>query len=89
MKTTESEAKETSKENEAAQEGESLKADGERERLNGSVEMTKPTTNGIVANFNGDASQDDMTVGTPTPNGKGKLREVDGGMISPESLEAT
>ncbi len=89
MKTNEGEAKETGKENEAAKECESVKANVEKEKSNGVVESTKPTTNGVVANVNGDATQNDLTVGTPTPKGTGKQRETDGGMISPESLEAT
>lgn len=89
MKTNEGEAKETGKENGAAKDGESLKANAEKEKSNGVTESIKSTNNSVTANVNRDATQDDLTVGTPTPKGKGKQRETDGGMISPESLEAT
>jgi transcriptional activator SPT7 len=84
MKTNEGEAKETGKENGATKDGESLKANPEK-----ALELTKLTNNSLATNVNGDASQDDLTVGTPTPRGEGKQRETNGGMISPESLEAT
>ena len=54
--------------------------------------VKKPTVNGIVgngANAAGD-SGGDATMGTPTPARKGKGKSGnEGGMISPESLEAT
>lgn len=89
MKLNDGEAKETRKENETVEGGENSKANAEKDKPNGVRELNEPITNGVVATVNGDATQDDLTVGTPNPNGKAKQREVDGGMISPESLEAT
>lgn len=89
MKLNDGEAKETNKENETVEVGENSKANAEKDKPNGVREMNGATANGVVATVNGDATQDDLTVGTPNSKGKAKQREVDGGMISPESLEAT
>ena len=81
MKTNEGEAKETGKENVAEKEG-------EKETQSSTKKAT--TTNGVLSNGTNAAgdSGGDVTMGTPTPKGKGKSGN-EGGMISPESLEAT
>ena len=85
MKMNDGEAKETGKETEGSKEGESSKA-GEKEKEKEKDEATpkKPNTNGVVTHST--AAGND-TISTPTS--KGKQRETEGGMISPESLEAT
>ena len=89
MKTNDGEAKETGKDNETSKEGESSKTNEEKHKTTNGAELEKPVTNGITENGTMDAAPDDMTIGTPTPKGKGKQKEIEGGMISPESLEAT
>lgn len=84
MKTNEGEAKETGKENVAEKEGDKDKKDETQSSTK------KATTNGVVINGTNAAvdSGGDVTMGTPTPKGKRKSVN-EGGMISPESLEAT
>lgn len=84
MKPNEGEAKEMGKENVAEKEGEKDKKDETQSSTK------KATTNGVVSNGTNAAldSGGDVTMGTPTPKGKGKSGN-EGGMISPESLEAT
>ena len=89
MKINDGEAKETGKENEVGKEGDYSKANGEKDKLDSVAESLNPTTNGVLTNGNAAATQDDMTFGTPTSKGKAKQKEIEGGMISPESLEAT
>lgn len=89
MKTNDGEAKETGKENEAPKDNDNSKVVGEKDKITNLGESDKPTTNGVVENGVPEATQGDMTIETPTPKGKRKQREVEGGMISPESLEAT
>ena len=88
FKTSDGEAKEIGKE--TAAEKESGKG-GEKDKKDGTqTPPKKPTTKGIMSN-GADATVDssgDVTMGTPTPKGKGKSGN-EGGMISPESLEAT
>lgn len=89
MKLNEGEAKEVGKENVA--EKESGKG-GEKEKKDETqTPAKKATTNGIASNSANVAvdSGGDVTMGTPTPKGKGKSSGNEGGMISPESLEAT
>ncbi|KAK3168059.1 hypothetical protein OEA41_004505 [Lepraria neglecta] len=83
MKMNDGEAKETAKETEGSKEGESSKA-GEKEKEKEEATPKKPNTNGVVTHST--AAGND-TISTPTS--KGKQRETEGGMISPESLEAT
>lgn len=89
MKMTDGEAKEMGKENvaekESGKEGEKDKKDGTQ------TPAKKPTTNGVVSNGANAAvdSGGDVALGTPTPKAKGKSGGNEGGMISPESLEAT
>lgn len=88
MKLNEGEAKETGKEN--AAEKESGK-EGEKDRKDETqTPGKKAVTNGVASNSANVAvdSGGDVTMGTPTPKGKGKSGN-EGGMISPESLEAT
>ena len=88
MKMADGEAKETGKENVAEKEN---GKEGEKDKKD--VTQTpakKPTVNGVVSN-GAKAALDqggDVPMGTPTPKGKGKSGS-EGGMISPESLEAT
>lgn len=90
MKLNEGEAKEMGKENNVA-EKESGK-EGEKDKKDEThTPAKKATTNGTVSNSAANAALDsggDVTMGTPTPKGKGKVGN-EGGMISPESLEAT
>lgn len=89
MKSNDGESKETGKENEPAKEGEHPKVNGEKEKPSEAVVTpAKPMTNDVLPDFDA-PSQDDATIGSPTPKGKRKERENEGGMISPESLEAT
>ena len=85
MKMNDGEAKETGKETgkqtEGSKEGESSKA-GEKEKDEATPK--KPNTNGVVTHSTA-AGNDTIS----TPMSKGKQRETEGGMISPESLEAT
>ena len=88
MKTADGEAKETGKEN-VAEKGDVK--EGEKDRKDETqTPVKKSTTNGVVSNGANAAvdSGGDVTMGTPTPKGKGKSGN-EGGMISPESLEAT
>lgn len=88
MKPTEGEAKELGKENVAEKES---GKEGEKEKKDETQTPAKRTiTNGVVSNSASVAADSggDVTMGTPTPKGKGKIGN-DGGMISPESLEAT
>ena len=84
MKLNEGEAKEVGKENVAEKEGEKEKKDEMQ------TPAKKATTNGVATNSANVAVDPggDVTMGTPTPKGKGKVGN-EGGMISPESLEAT
>ena len=86
MKAADGEAKEMGKENVAEKEN---GKEGERDKNETQTPAKKPTTNGAVSN-GANATVDpsgDVTMGTPTPKGKGKSGNE--GMISPESLEAT
>ena len=86
MKAGDGEAKEMGKENVAEKEN---GKDSEKDKKDDAqTPAKKPTANGGVINGNNATveSGGDVTVGTPTPKGKGKS---EGGMISPESLEAT
>lgn len=88
MKTADGEAKETGKDN--AAEKDSGK-EGEKDKKDESqTPAKKPTVNGVASNGANAAvdSGGDVTMGTPTPKGKGKSGN-EGGMISPESLGAT
>ena len=88
MKLADGEAKENGKENVA--EKENGKEDKDK-KAESQTPAKKPVTNGVVSNGAGAAAVDsgaDVTMGTPTPKGKEKGGN-DGGMISPESLEAT
>ena len=88
MKPTDGEAKETGKENVAEKES---GKEGEKEKKDETqTPAKKPITNGVVSNSASVAADSggDVTMGTPTPKGKGKSGN-DGGMISPESLGAT
>ena len=87
MKTNDGEAKDVVKDNGAGKEGD--KTNGEKDKFDSVAESNRATTNGIPANENFAASHGDMTIGSPTPKGKSKQKEIEGGMISPESLEAT
>ena len=89
MKTNDGEAKETGKDNGAGKEGENVTVNGEKDKFEGVAESNKATTNGVPITESFAAAQDEMTMGTPNPRGKGKQKEIEGGMISPESLEAT
>ena len=86
MKLAEGDAKELGKENVAEKEN---GKDGEKDKKDESqtTPVKKATLNGVVGNAAVDAGAD-VTMGTPTPKGKGKSAN-EGGMISPESLEAT
>ena len=84
MKLNDSEAKETGKESEGAKEGESSKAGEKDKEKKDEATPSKPTANGVVAN-SAAASTDTIS----TPISKGKQKENEGGLISPESLEAT
>lgn len=84
------EAKEMGKENaaekESGKEGEKDKKDETQ------TPAKKATTNGVVSNGANSTvdSGGDVTMGTPTPTPKGKGKSgKEGGLISPESLEAT
>ena len=86
MKAGDGEAKEMGKENVAEKEN---GKDGEKDKKDDvQTPAKKPTANVGVINGNNATveSGGDVTMGTPTPKGKGKS---EGGMISPESLEAT
>ena len=86
MKAGDGEAKEMGKENFAEKEN---GKDGEKDKKDDvQTPAKKPTANVGVINGNNATveSGGDVTMGTPTPKGKGKS---EGGMISPESLEAT
>ena len=89
MKANDGEAKETGKENGAGKDGENTRGDADKDILDPVADSNQTATNGVVVNGNSAAAHDDTTMGTPTPKGKGKSREIEGGMISPESLEAT
>lgn len=89
MKLNDGEAKETGKENGSGKENEVPKAEAEKDNPDQVAELSRATTNGTLANGAATTVHDDMTVETATPKGKGKPREMEGGMISPESLEAT
>jgi len=89
MKTNDGEAKESGKENVAGKDTETSKADADKDNPDNAAESNKAMTNGVVTNGNSSMAHDETTVGTPTPKGKGKQKEIEGGMISPESLEAT
>lgn len=93
MKLNDGEAKETGKDNEGAKEGEKEK------EINGTPVASKPTINGVITIGTEECGGD--AIGTPTPRGKktgddtvetpsakGKQKADDGGLISPESLEA-
>ena len=86
MKLAEGDAKELAKENVAEKEN---GKDGEKDKKDETqtTPVKKPTVNGVVTNAAVDPGGD-VTMGTPTPKGKGKSAN-EGGMISPESLEAT
>ena len=97
MKLADGEAKEVGKENAAEKEGgKEVDRDRKEERQ---TPAKKPTANGVVSNGGNAAVVDaggDVTMGTPTstptPTSKGKGKGKagnEGGMISPESLEAT
>lgn len=86
MKAGDGEAKEMGKENVAERES---GKDGEKDRKDETqTPGRKPTTYGVGSNATKAivGSGGDVTMGTPTPKEKGKS---EGGMISPESLEAT
>ena len=86
MKAGDGEAKEMGKENVAEKES---GKDGEKDKKDDvQTPAKKSTANGGVIDGNHATveSGGDVTMGTPTPKGKGKS---EGGMISPESLEAT
>ena len=88
MKTADGEAKEMGKEN-VAEKGDGK--EGEKDKKDETqTPVKKSTTNGVASNGANAAvdSGGDVTMGTPTPKGKGKSGN-EGGMISPESLEAT
>ena len=86
MKLAEGDAKELAKENVAEKEnGKDSEKDKKDETQ--TTPVKKPTVNGVVSNAAVDPGGD-VTMGTPTPKGKGKSAN-EGGMISPESLEAT
>lgn len=89
MKLNDGEAKETGKENEVGPEGEKAQTNGITDTHTKSAESNSALTNGAMVNGNAAPPEDEVTMGTPTPKGKGKQREMEGGMISPESLEAT
>lgn len=90
FKQSNGEAKEAGKDNVAEKES---GKEGDKGRKDGTqTPGKKPTTHGVVSNGAPAAghSGGDVTMGTPTPKGKGKSgNENEGGMISPESLEAT
>lgn len=88
MKLNEGEAKETGKEN--AAEKESGKEGDKDKKDETQTPGKKALANGVASNSANVAvdSGGDVTMGTPTPKGKGKVGN-EGGMISPESLEAT
>lgn len=82
MKLNDGEAKETSKEGESAKSGENEKAGmKDKEKEDEGTPLGKPIPNGIVAHA---GTGDPDSLGTPTP--KGKQKENEGGMISPESI---
>lgn len=94
MKLNDGESKETGKEGEGMKEGEK-----EKEKHD-TPAAGKPITNGIITNGVEEAGGDANGTPTPkrkrtggdapgTPVAKGKQKADDGGMISPESLEAT
>lgn len=90
MKLNEGEAKEVvGKENVAERES---GKEGEKEKKDETqTPAKKATINGVASNNSANVAVDsagDVTMGTPTPKGKGKIGN-EGGMISPESLEAT
>ena len=89
MKLVEGDAKELGKENGAEKEN---GKEGEKDKKDETqTPVKKSTINGIFSNGATNAAADsggDVTMGTPTPKGKGKSAN-DAGMISPESLEAT
>ena len=88
MKTADGEAKEMGKENTAEKES---GREGEKDKKHETqTPAKKSNANGVVSNSANAAvdSGGDVTMGTPTPKGKGKSGN-EGGMISPESLEAT
>ena len=89
MKLNEGDAKEVGKENVAEKES---GKEGEKEKKDETqTPAKKAATNGVVASNSANVAVDsggDVTMGTPTPKGKGKVGN-EGGMISPESLEAT
>ena len=89
MKTNAGEAKEIGKENAAYKEGEGAKIAGE-DKSDDRADSIKAIASGVLVSGDADLPMhDDSNVGTPTLMGKGKQKENDGGMISPESLEAT
>ena len=91
MKLNDGEAKETNKEGETAKATEGTKINGEKDKPQaGAAEPTdtsRPTTNGVLPEPEAPA-QKEIPVGTPTPKGKKRDREFEGGMNSDESLEA-
>ena len=92
MKLAEGEAKEAGKEISAEKEN-GKEADKENKKDESQTPAKKPTINGVmnIGTSSNAAAADpggDMIMGTPTPKGKGKSGN-EGGMISPESLEAT
>ena len=84
MKLNDGEAKEITKDAEASKGGEVEKSGEKEKRKEEGVAMGKPTPNGVV-NHSGAGDAD--TISTPTP--KGKQKENEGGMISPESMGTT
>ena len=88
MKMAEGEAKEVGKEN--AAEKENGKEAARDKKDESQTPAKKLTTNSVVSNGVNAAveSGGDVTMGVPTPKGKGKSGN-EGGMISPESLGAT
>ena len=82
MKMADGEAKEIGKENVAEKEN---GKDGEKDKDGPQTPAKKSIANGANATVD---SGGDVTMGTPTPKGKGKSGN-EGGMISPESLGAT
>ncbi|KAK4697398.1 transcriptional activator SPT7, partial [Lecanoromycetidae sp. Uapishka_2] len=95
MKLNDGEAKETGKDNEGAREVEKEKEQAKDDMPGAS----KPTTNGVTTHNSEELGREATGTPTPivkradgdapgTPIAKGKQKGDDGGMISPESLEA-
>ena len=90
MKLNDGEAKETGKEGDATKGADGTNNnEGKDKPEEAGADSTKPTTNGVLPPEPEVPGQDEITMKSPTPKGKKRAREAEGGMISPESLEAT